>query len=244
MFRIAVFLMFLLPLASQADEAAIRKALANQLGGVKIEGIQPAPVTGLWEVRLRTSEGVQIVYMDGDGKYVVQANIRELRTGRDITAERLRKLNVIKFESLPFDQAVKIQRGNGSRVMAMFSDPYCPACRQFERELAKIDNLTLYVFMFPVIRPANKEHSKAVWCSPDRAKAWMELASAARPKVPDADPGCANPVDKLVEYGKTIGVSATPTLILQNGEKFSGGLAADDLKDLLDQASAEVAKKR
>src|SRR6185436_11054816 len=97
MFRIAVFLMFLLPLASQADEAAIRKALANQLGGVKIEGVQPAPVTGLWEVRLRTSEGVQIVYMDGDGKYVVQANIRELRTGRDITAERLRKLNVIKF---------------------------------------------------------------------------------------------------------------------------------------------------
>jgi thiol:disulfide interchange protein DsbC len=239
-----MFLMCVLPLLSLADEAAIRKALAPKLGGIKIEGVQPAPVAGLWEVRFKTAEGMRIIYTDAEGTYVMQGNIVELRSGRDLTGERLRKLTAIKFESLPLDQAVKIQRGNGSRVMAMFSDPYCPACRQFERELSKVDNLTLYVFMFPVIRPANKEHSKAVWCSPDRAKAWLELAAASRPKVPDADPGCANPVDKLVEYGKTIGVSATPTLILPNGEKYSGGLAAEDLKDLLDQATAEASKKR
>src|SRR5437870_4453288 len=111
--RAAVFFMCLAPALSVADEAAIRKALASKLGGVKIDGIQPAPVAGLWEVRLKTAEGVQIVYMDGDGSYVIQANIRELRSGRDVTAERLRKLNAIKFESLPLDQAVKIQRGNG-----------------------------------------------------------------------------------------------------------------------------------
>ena len=151
--------------------------------------------------------------------------------------ERVRKLNAVKFESLPLDLAVKIQRGNGKRVLAMFSDPYCPACRDFERTLSKIDDITVYVFMYPVIRPQNADHSRAVWCSPDRAKAWLELAASAKPKIPEASPACPNPVDKLIEAGQRLGVNSTPTLFLANGERVSGGLAADDLKDLLDRSA-------
>lgn len=143
----------------------------------------------------------------------------------------------IKFESLPLDLAVKVQRGNGKRVLAMFSDPYCPACRQFERSLQQVDNVTVYVFMYPVIRPENAEHSRAVWCAPDRAKAWLELAAAPQPKVPVAASGCDDPLDKLLKLGRSLGVRSTPTLILANGERVSGGLAASDLRDLLDQAS-------
>jgi thiol:disulfide interchange protein DsbC len=141
------------------------------------------------------------------------------------------------FESLPLDLAVKVQRGNGSRVLAMFSDPYCPACRQFERSLQQIDNVTVYVFMYPVIRPENAGHSRAVWCAADRAQAWLELAAAPRPKVPVAASGCDDPIDKVLKLGRTLGVKSTPTLILANGERVSGGLAPSDLRDLLDQAS-------
>jgi len=225
--------------AALANEAQIRRVLEPKLGGVKIEGVQPAPIPGLWEVRFRSSEGgMRVIYTDATASYVIDGNIHELRTNRDLTGERLRKLNAIKFESLPLDQAVKVQRGNGKRVMAMFSDPYCPACRQFEKALAQVDDVTIYVFMYPVIRPQNADHSRAVWCSTDRAKAWLELAAAAKPKVPDAAPTCANPVDKLVETGHKLGVNSTPTLFLANGERVSGGLSADDLKDLLDQAAA------
>jgi thiol:disulfide interchange protein DsbC len=221
-----------------ANEAQIRKALEPKLRGAKIEGVQPAPVAGLWEVRFRTSDGSQrLIYTDAAGAYVIQGNIYDVRTDRDLTEERMRKLNAIKFEQLPLDLAVKIQRGNGKRVLAMFSDPYCPACRQFERALAEVDDITVYVFMYPVIRPENADHSKAVWCSPDRAKAWLELAAAQRPKVPDAGARCANPVDKVLEAGRKLGVNSTPTLFLANGERLSGGLAAEDLKDLLDQAA-------
>jgi thiol:disulfide interchange protein DsbC len=133
--------------------------------------------------------------------------------------------------------AVKIQRGSGKRVLAMFSDPYCPACRQFERALAQVDDVTIYVFMYPVIRPENADHSRAVWCSADRAKAWLELAAAAQPKVPEAGASCPNPVDKLVDYGQKLGVNSTPTLFLANGERLSGGLRPDDLKALLDRTA-------
>jgi 2-octaprenylphenol hydroxylase len=221
-----------------ANEAQIRKALEPKLGGRKIEGVQPAPVPGLWEVRFRGKEGgMQVIYTDANATYVIDGNIHDLRTNRDLTQERLRKLNAIKFEALPLDQAVKVQRGNGKRVLAMFTDPYCPACRQFERVLAQVDDITIYVFMYPVIRPQNADHSRAVWCSPDRAKAWLELAAAPQPKVPDAAPNCANPVDKVIETGHRLGVNSTPTLILANGERLSGGLAVADLKELLDQAA-------
>jgi thiol:disulfide interchange protein DsbC len=221
-----------------ANEAHIRKVLEPKLGGAKIEGVQPAPVPGLWEVRLRTEGGLRILYTDPTAAYVIDGSIHELRTNRDLTEERLRKLNAIKFESLPLDLAVKVQRGNGKRVLAMFSDPYCPACRNFERVLAQLDDITIYVFMYPVIRPENADHSRAVWCSPDRAKAWLELAAAPRPKVPDAPASCANPVDKVLEVGRKLAVNSTPTLFFANGERMAGGLRPDDLKEMLDRVAA------
>jgi thiol:disulfide interchange protein DsbC len=221
-----------------ANEAQIRKALEPKLAGAKIEGVQPAPVAGLWEVRVRTDRGLRILYTDPTAAYVIDGNIHDLRTNRDLTEERLRKLNAIKFDSLPLDLAVKIQRGNGKRVLAMFSDPYCPACRSFERVLAQLDDVTIYVFMYPVIRPENADHSRAVWCSPDRAKAWLELAAAPRPKVPEVPASCANPVDKVLEVGHKLGVNSTPTLFFVNGERVSGGLRPEDLKEMLDQVAA------
>jgi thiol:disulfide interchange protein DsbC len=221
-----------------ANETQIRRTLEPKLRGAKIEGVQPSPIPGLWEVRFRSEEGgLRVVYTDAAANYVIDGSIHELRTNRDLTGERLRKLNAIKFEQLPLDQAVKVQRGNGKRVLAMFTDPYCPACRQFERTLAQIDDITVYVFMYPVIRPQNADHSRAVWCSADRAKAWLELAAAPQPKVPAAAPSCPNPVDKLVEAGHKLGVNSTPTLFLANGERVSGGLSTEDLKDLLDQTA-------
>jgi thiol:disulfide interchange protein DsbC len=220
--------------AALADEAELRRTLEPKLG-VQIDGIEAGPVPGLYEVRYRSPQGVQVIYVDATGNYVIQGKIYDLRTERDLTEERLRKLNAIKFESLPLDLAVKIQRGNGKRVLAMFSDPYCPACRQFERALAQVDDVTIYVFMYPVIRPENTDHSRMVWCSADRAKAWLELAAAPKPKVPNAAKSCGDPVDKVLKLGRSLAVNSTPTLVLANGERVSGGLSLEDLKELLDQ---------
>ena len=125
-----------------ADDASLRRTLESKLR-MQIDAIEPAPVPGLYEVRFRTQQGVQVLYVDAGGNYVIQGNIYDLGADRDLTEERLRKLNAIKFESLPLELAVKVQRGDGKRVLAMFSDPYCPACRQFERSLAQVDNVTI-----------------------------------------------------------------------------------------------------
>jgi thiol:disulfide interchange protein DsbC len=227
---------------AQANEQLIRQTVEAKLNGAKIEGIQPAPVPGLFEVRFRSPQGMQILYTDARAENIIVGNIYETRTDRNLTEERLSRLSAIKFESLPLDQAVKIVRGNGKRVLAMFSDPYCPACTTFEQTLQQVDDVTIYVFMFPVIRPERIDHSRAVWCSADRPKAWLDLA--LRKKVPAVSAACDNPVDKVVDLGQSLGVRATPTVFFQNGERVQGGLKLAALRGKLDEASgARQAKK-
>ncbi len=232
MLRTITGLLLLIAVAAHADEARIRKVIEDKTGA-KVEGVQPGPL-GLFEVRFRSPSGVRILYTDADATHIFFGKIYETANDRDLTDERLRKLNAIKFEQLPLDQAVKIQRGNGTRVLAMFSDPHCPACKQFEQTLQKVNDITLYVFMFPVIRPELAAHSKSVWCSPDRAKAWLDLALNG--KTPPAAASCPNPVEKNVALGQSLGVNATPTLVFANGERVGGSLQLADLTELLDQA--------
>lgn len=222
--------------ASVANEQLIRRSIEPKLNGLKIEGVQAAPIPGLFEVRLRGPQGVQILYTDPKGENILQGEIIDTKSGRNLTEERIGKLSAIKFDSLPLDQAVKIVRGNGKRVAAMFSDPYCPACQSFEQTLQQVDDMTLYVFMFPVIRPERIGDSKSIWCAGDRAKAWLDLA--LRKKAPAAAT-CDNPVESIVALGQAIGVRATPTLFFENGERQQGGMSVGDLRTRMDLAAKE-----
>lgn len=225
----------LLSFSALANEAVIRKVMEEKLGGAKIDGVQPGPLPGLFEVRFRGERGLQIVYTDATATHIIVGRIYEARTDRNLTEERMQKLLAIKFESLPLEHAVKVTRGNGRRVLAIFSDPYCPACRSFEAELAKLEDVTIHYFMYPVIRPELADHSKAVWCAKDRGKAWLELAQ--RGKAPGNPANCSTPMDQVLELGRNLNVGSTPTVFLVNGDRFAGGLPVDRLNALLDTAS-------
>lgn len=226
--------------AALAGEAEIRQVLKLKFPNVRVDGVQPAPMPGLYEVRFQSQEGPQIIYTDAMATFFfVEGSIIDAKSGRNLTQERMRKLSAIDFNSLPLELAVKIQRGAGKRVLAMFTDPYCPYCRRFEQTLLQMDDITVYVFMYPVIRPDNADHSRAVWCSKDRVKAWLDLAAADRAIVPDAPANCPNPVDKVLELGRSLRVSGTPTLFFVNGERAGGGMELSAIRAKLD----EVAKQ-
>lgn len=232
-------LSFALPAAADEDTIkTIRSVMQTKLGGAQIEAIQPAAMPGLWEVQVRTADGPHIFYTDAKAHYILSGNLYDARADRNVTEEQLQKLSAIKFEALPLEQAVKITRGSGRRVLAMFSDPHCPACQQFEKELAQIDDVTIYVFMYPVIRPELSDHSRAVWCSPNRAKAWLDLA--LRKQLPSARPSCETPIEQVLVLGRRLGVNSTPTLFLATGERLRGGLPAGRLAVALDESSGST----
>ena len=241
--KLLLLLSLCFALPAFAGDAEIRQSLEARMGGVKVDAISPTPLPGIFEVRFMTREGPQIVYTDEKGNYILTGSMIEAKSGRDLTEEKLTKLSAIEFDSLPLDLAVKIQRGNGKRVLAMFSDPHCPYCRRLEQTLLQIDDLTVYVFMYPVIRPDQADHSRAVWCSKDRAEAWLDLAAADKPKLPTASPNCPNPVDKVLELGRSLRVNATPTLYFANGERSSGGMQLNQLRAKLDELAKQPTRK-
>ena len=225
-------------LPAHADEAQIRKVIEAKTGGARIESIKPARLLGLYEVVIRTQDGPQIVYTDADATGIIVGSLYDVKHDRNLTNERMHKLLAVKLDSLPLQDAVKIQRGSGRRVLVMFSDPYCPACQKFEKELAKVGDITIYVFMYPVIHPELASQSKAIWCSPDRAKAWLDLA--LRGKRPTTDADCANPIERNLILGHRLGVNSTPTLFLADGERVQGGLSSAHLAATLDAVYREM----
>ena len=223
--------------ATVADEAAVRLMLQGNLGNAKVESVQKAPFGELYEVVLRDAEGMHIVYVDAAASVILTGQAIDAKTGRNLTEERTRKLGAIKWAALPFDDAITIVRGNGRRRIAVFSDPNCPFCKRFEKDLARLDDSTVQIFLFPVIRPESVAQTKSVWCSPDRARAWRDLM--LRDVQPSAAPDCKTPVEKLVALGRRLGANSTPTWFVETGERYSGALAFDDVRRILDEASPE-----
>lgn len=95
-------------------------------------------------------------------------------TMKNVTAERLQKLAAIKFSELPLELAVKRVHGDGKRVLASFEDPNCGYCKKLAKEMAKLDNVTLYTFLYPILSPDSLVKSKQIWCAADKGKAWND----------------------------------------------------------------------
>ena len=223
-------------LAAAADEAAVRRMVQEKLrGGGAIETVEKAPWGDLYEVVIRGLDGPLIYYADGAATVIIAGQAIDARSGRNLTEERLQKLSVIKWESLPFDSAISTKRGNGRRKIAVFSDPNCPYCKRFEKDLAKLDDITVHIFLYPVIKPESVTLTKSVWCSRDRARAWHDLM--LRDIAPGATPDCETPVEKLVALGRKLGANSTPTWFIESGERFSGALPLGEVQQLLDKAS-------
>ena len=236
--RRAIAVAALLAFAAEAaaDEAAVRRLVQSRLGAEgAIETVQRVPGSGLYEVTIRGAQGPQIFYVDERAGIIVVGQAIDARTGRNLTEERLRTLNAIDWSGLPFADAITTRRGNGWRKIAVFSDPNCPYCKRFEKDLARLDDLTVHIFLFPVIKPESVALTKSVWCSADRAKAWNDLMLRDMP--PRAKPDCEMPVEKLVELGRSLGANSTPTWYLETGERYSGAVPLEQVRRLLDAAS-------
>ena len=231
---LAATLLFSMSLA-HANEAAIRKVLNEKFPEAKIASVNKTPYSGLYEVYM---DG-QLVYSDPKAQYVFMGDILDVKNRTNLTQARLSVLNAVKWDTLPLGNAIKMVKGKGERKLAVFSDVDCPYCRKFEEELAKVDNITVYTFLFPIegLHPKAVQTSRQIWCAPDKNKAWDEYLGSG--KIPANDGKCTNPVDQNIALANKLGISGTPTVILNNGRRIPGMVPAAKLEELM----AHVAKK-
>ncbi len=217
-----------------ADEAAIRKNLAERLQHFQnIDEVSKSPVTGLYEVRVN---GADIFYTDADGNFLIQGSVFDTKARRNLTEERVEKLTAIKFEALPLADAFTIVRGNGKRKLAVFEDPNCGYCKRFERDLQKVDNVTVYMFLYPILSADSTDKSKAIWCAKDKGKAWIDWM--VRDVAPGQSGACdANALTRNTALGQKHRITGTPTLIFADSTRIPGAIGTEQIEQALAKAA-------
>ena len=202
-----------------ADEAEVRKGMEARLGA-KVESVTKAGFLGLYEVYadgniLYTDEKVTAILVGGQ--------LIDAKSMKNVTEERMRKLTAIKFSELPLDRAIKQVRGDGKRVLATFEDPNCGYCKRLARDIQKLENVTIYTFLLPILSEDSVKKSKQIWCSADRAKAWNEWMVDG--KAPSGREDCDTAaITRNQEFGRKLNITGTPTMFFANGERVPGAM--------------------
>ena len=224
----ALFLLLVSACYAQTDIATVKKAIAEKFpeAGSNIEVTKTT--FGWYEVYA----GGRLFYTDEEVNYFFLGNIVEAKSMSNITAQRLQKLSAIKFESLPLDFAIKTVRGNGKRKVAVFSDPDCPYCKRLEKDLVNVTDVTIYTFLYPIpsLHPDAARKSKAIWCAPNRQKAWDDYMLRG---VLAADKSCDSPIDEIQAVGQKYKMNGTPTLVFADGRVVPGAIPTSDMETYL-----------
>ncbi|WP_025917026.1 DsbC family protein [Herminiimonas sp. CN] len=212
--------------AETGQELAVKKMIEPRLGpDAKVDSVTKTPYSGLYEVRV----GSDILYTDEKAKYLFIGRIVDTKTYQDYTKARVDEVSRIKFADLPLASAMKVVKGNGKRVIAVFEDPNCGYCKRFDKTLQGIDNITVYTFLYNILSEDSVAKGRDIWCSADRSKAWDDWMLNGK-VAPAAAASCTTPHEKVLELGKKLKVTGTPTIFFADGTRIPGAIDARGLE--------------
>jgi len=210
--------------AFAGDEAMLNK-LREHYPKTSFSEVNQSEVKGVYEVVM----GKNIAYTDDSGRYFVFGHMFDMVSQADLTAARKEQLNRVEWPKAHLKNAIKIVKGKGERSLAVFSDPDCPFCKQLEGELAKLDNVTIYVFLYPIdsLHPDARQKAVSIWCDLNQAKAWTDwMLGGKEPKLR----ACINPINDNVALAMKYNVTGTPTLISEDGRVLPGAVPASRIE--------------
>jgi len=217
-----------------ADEAAIRKSLIASMPDLRIESVRKLDGIDLYEV---VNNGRNVFYVDPRGEVAIVGKMVDVRTHENLTEKRIAELSRVEFSALPLERAIVTVRGSGARKLAVFSDPDCPYCKQLERELDGVGDITIYTFLFPIVslHPDAERKARLVWCAPDRARAWSELMLLGREPANGAT--CPSPIVENLRLGEKLSIDGTPGIVFASGRLVPGVIGRELIERYLAERS-------
>ena len=213
--------------ADSPSEAEVKRLIAQQMGEkAKVDAVRKTSYSGLYEVQA----GGDIFYTDAKAQYVFFGQIFDAKSRKNLTRARIEELNKVSFADLPLEMALKKVRGDGKRVIAVFSDPNCGYCKRLEENLKEVDNVTIYTFMYNILSEDSARKSKNIWCAADKVKAWEDWMLNGKQAAPAADK-CADPGARVYELGQKLKISGTPTIVFSDGTRVTGAIDAKGFEE-------------
>ena len=231
--RAALAALLALPLLATAQDgkefATLKKNLGERIPGLtQIDEVRKTPMAGLFEVRV----GTDILYTDAEGNFIVHGNLLDTRSRKNLTEERIEKLTAIKFDDLDTKNAFTLVRGNGKRKMAVFADPNCGYCKRFEKDLMKVNNVTVHLFLIPILGQDSVEKSKQIWCSANKGKTWDDWMQ--RDVTPKGNGSCnTDALTANLDFAKKYRITGTPTIVFADGSRVPGAINAQQVEQAL-----------
>ncbi|MBE7540559.1 MAG: DsbC family protein [Opitutaceae bacterium] len=226
-------------IAYAGETESVIKKLKALYPATQFDHVKETPIAGMFEVKM----GENIAYVTRNGRYFFIGALYDMQDQVDLTAQavsgrqasaqtaaRTTGKRNSDIASLPVDKdAIVRVQGTGARTIVLFSDTECPYCRQLERTLASIQNVTIHTF--PVAMFGPPENGVSIWCSADRAKAWNALMLDGEAPRKNA---CPNPLQRNTRLAGSLGVRGTPVMFNSNGEMLAGAQTKETIEAWLD----------
>jgi len=222
-----------------ASASAVLAKMRSHYPEVTFQSAHQSEIRGLYEVK--TDDAT--VYVDQEARYGVFGKLIDLVTGQSPSEQREVQQRKSMLLAADLSHAIKVVHGNGARTLYLFSDPDCPYCHRLEESLAKVENVTIYTFVYPLtqLHPQAVEHATQIWCSPDRVKAWDQWMSGT---PLGAAPACATPIEANLQFGAKLGIRGTPTLLTADGRQLSGFSTPERIEAFLKAPAAATQADR
>ena len=214
-----------------SPEDTIRQTLNERIPQLtKIDEVRTTPMQGLYEVRV----GTDVFYTDAQGNYLIQGELIDTQARRNLTEDRIKALTAVKFSDLPLNDAIKVVQGKGERQIAVFADPNCGYCKRFERDMQSVDNVTMHVFLIPILSPDSVEKSRNIWCAKDQAKAWQDyMLKGEKSTSATCD---TKALERNLAFAHKYKITGTPTIIFTDNTRVPGAISAKDVEKRLSLA--------
>lgn len=208
----------------------------------EVKQVKTPAVRGLWELEFEKDGKKAIAYVDYGKKHLIPGPVYSIATRTPIAeaaatkpAKPAAKPAKVKVSSIPLVNSVILGDPAAKKKLFVFTDPDCPFCSKLHAELKKLveteKNLAVYVKLFPLkMHPNAYDKSRAIM-SGDANKLLDDAFSGAVLPIPAPDAGKG--VDETIKLAQTLGITATPTLVLPDGTVMPGYRDAAEIRKLL-----------
>lgn len=231
---------------SNAELDAVKNKLAKNYPKVELKSLQQTEMQGLYSATLDD----QVVYVNAQAEHLFIGSMIRLKDQKNLTKAlvqsnsdmqsntKLQSSTTVpsdqKFDiqQLPLQDAIKTVKGQGQRSLVIFSDPLCPYCQQLEKNLNRLNNITIYTFIVP-LKNQSMSLSTKIWCAPSRSYAWQQWMN--KQVQPSNTTSCETPLQANLQLAKKMGLTGTPMLVFANGRSVHGAYSTAEIESFLQQ---------
>ncbi len=210
--------------SAEVDNAEkLKQALAKSMPNVKVSRITETPIEGLYEVIV----GTQVVYMSVDARYMIEGDLFDLNTKRNMSEEAKSVIRLAAIDKLGVDNMLVYKPEKVKNTITVVTDIDCPYCRRLHDEIPDYMENEIqvrYIFM-PLKGAADMKKTVSVWCADDQQQALDTAKSGGKVE----EKTCDNPIKNHMVVARELGVRGTPAILLEDGRLLPGYVPVDKL---------------